>query len=357
MLNFIASAGLHKPIILGDWNCVTRPEDVSKSVFGAPSDRDDETNKKSYFLQKKSKELKDLVTNFRYIDAFLSKNNVVDFTWLRKGCRASRLDRVYLPQGLAESLEEILQVLHLSDHKAVIVKMKGIFKLPKGKDEGETLSDFWKLNSQILEDKSFDVNFGIFLEEVLQSKSDTDPLEWYENIFKPSLKEFLVHFSTIRQQSRRDTRSLLLHYLQVAASHEDSELMSYLKDRVKKMNMEDSRGFVLRSRFKENIESERLSLFHMNREVKSGKKSSLNISKMVGEERVTINSKEESEKMIFSFFNSLFKGFHKRNGEIGETPFSPDFRDLNYFLSGVGTLGTLESEAMISDISLEEVED
>ena len=41
------------------------------------------------------------------------------------------------------------------------------------------------------------------------------------------------------------------------------------------MNAEDAMGILIRSRFQGNVEMEKLSLFHVNRELKKGKKGSI----------------------------------------------------------------------------------
>ena len=167
-----------------------------------------------------------------------------------------------------------------------------------------------------------------------------------------------MDFSTLRQQCRRDTRHFLLHYLQRAAEDEDLELMSYIRSRLKRITMEDSKGLVIRSKVRENIDDERLSLFHLNREMKKGKKSSLSkLCKTVNKKRIIMEDQEEIHGMAVNFFSSLFQGYHTTNGEIRDFPFSPSFERLDFFLKGLGSLSTMEAEGMIEEITLEEVED
>ena len=83
--------------------------------------------------------------------------------------------------------------------------------------------------------------------------------------------------------------------------------MSFLKCKLKKMFFEDSLGIIVRSRFKESSDNEKLSLFHLNREVKRGKKTSLSkLSKIEKNERVVVEDKTEINRMAVNFFSSLF---------------------------------------------------
>ena len=59
--------------------------------------------------------------------------------------------------------------------------------------------------------------------------------------------------------------------------------------------------------------------------------------------------------IITKYFSALFQGCLDANGEINETPFEPDFSQLDYFLDGVGTLPDIAAESMVSEVNLEEV--
>ena len=181
---------------------------------------------------------------------------------------------------------------------------------------------------------------------------------WFDQCFKPKMKDFLISFSSKRQIRRKHTRILLLHYLQIAGKKEDLEEMSYLREKLKKADAEDSQGIVIRSRHQESLESERLSLFHLNREMKKGKTRSLDrISVKIGEEKVIIEDKKIIHDSTVSFFSSLFQGYHLEGETFGDTPFEPDFSNLLTYLEGIGEMNEEEAEEMIAEITLEEVEE
>ena len=142
LLTLIA-ASTQLPVPCEDWNCVTWPQDVSSFVAGQPNMGQPSV---SYFNQKKSTELSNLIKSFRYIDAFTHQNNQVDFTWSRHGSRPSRLDRVYVPNILVNKLTKCHHIQHLSDHKAVRVSF--VFKLKISEEvlSGNRGRSYWKLN-------------------------------------------------------------------------------------------------------------------------------------------------------------------------------------------------------------------
>ena len=113
----------------------------------------------------------------------------------------------------------------------------------------------------------------------------------------------------------------------------------------------------IQSRHQEFAEREKISLYHLNRELKRGKNGSITrLSKTVNKEEVIVRDRDEIEKMTVSFFTSLFQGHHRSDGTIKNVPFSPDFTKLDDFLKGLGQLDDSDKNAMIKDISLAEVE-
>ena len=102
-------------------------------------------------------------------------------------------------------------------------------------------------------------------------------------------------------------------------------------------------GIILRSRHQELIEKEKLSLFHVNREIKRGKKSSVqSLSKIVNNERITVTDRNEIESMSVKFFTQLFQGHHCSDGTISNSPFEPDLSKLDDFLKDLGKLPEAE---------------
>ena len=72
LMEFLLSSGRKLPFLVGDFNCVMSPSDVSRKVFGAGGNSPILGASNSPYQQKKSKELKDIISLFRYTDAFSS---------------------------------------------------------------------------------------------------------------------------------------------------------------------------------------------------------------------------------------------------------------------------------------------
>ena len=66
------------------------------------------------------------------------------------------------------------------------------------------------------------------------------------------------------------------------------------------------------SRFKENLEGERASLYHLNREKKKANQKSVSKLSINGND---VENKEDIEEEIAGFFGALFKGYHRNIGE------------------------------------------
>ena len=121
---------------------------------------------------------------------------------------------------------------------------------------------------------------------------------------------------------------------------------------IKKLLWNESMGFVVRSRHKENLEAEKSSLFFMNRENKNFIKSSLNELKI--NNQVT-SDKKTIEEAVLKYFGALFNGHHDRNGTDSGQPFQPDYSGLPDFLADLGCLGQESQERLTKELSYEEV--
>ena len=143
--------------------------------------------------------------------------------------------------------------------------------------------------------------------------------------------------------------------LQKEDVHDKMFMLDYLirvKEKLKKLLWKDSMGFVIRSRYKENLEAEKSSLFYMNRENKNFSKSSLNELKI--KNQVT-SDKKTIESAVLSYFSALFNGHHDWNGDDSGHPFQPDNTHLPDFLEDLGFLSDDNKENLILKLSTEEI--
>ena len=93
---------------------------------------------------------------------------------------------------------------------------------------------------------------------------------------KPAIREFCIDVSERLSFVRKNTKRFLFSYLTLVTKKGNWKEVIRVKEKLKKLLWKESMGFVIRSRYKENLEAEKLSLFYMNRENKNISKSSLN---------------------------------------------------------------------------------
>ena len=111
---------------------------------------------------------------------------------------------------------------------------------------------------------------------------------------------------------RKNTRQFLFSYLGLVIRKGDWTEVSRVRKKIRK------------SRFQENIESEKSSLFYLNKENKNYQKSSLHSLKI--NQQIT-QDKTKIEEEVIKYFGALFNGHHNRDGEDTCLPFVPDNAD------------------------------
>ena len=128
--------------------------------------------------------------------------------------------------------------------------------------------------------------------------------------------------------------------------------MVRVKREIKKLLCKESMGFIIRSRFSETLETEKSSLFYMNRENKNFSKCSLNELKI--NNHVT-SEKKSIETEVLNYLGALFNGHHDRDGVDSGHPFQPDYSELPDFLSGLGSLSQESQGKLIKKLSYDEI--
>ena len=126
-----------------------------------------------------------------------------------------------------------------------------------------------------------------------------------------------------------------------------------MRQQLKEILQQKTMGFSIRSRFKENVETEKASLFHINRENKNFLKNNHEELKIDG---IISNDKKQIEDEILKYYEALFNGHH--NSDLVDTgmPFVPDDFHLEDFLSGVGKLSSESQASLVKELSFEDVE-
>lgn len=326
------------PVLVGDFNCILSNLDTTDN-----------------FNQKYCQALKDLVQTLDYTDGFrkLYPNNL-EYTFLRKNCAPSRLDRVYLPCHLEDKLVSICHKQTLSDHRLVSFDLD----LDSVPDRPVRHSAYWKLNISILKHRDFEQNF-LKLWQFLQTKEDSyeSTQIWWQELAKPKFKEFCIRFSQVLSNGRKGLKAFLFEALNQATIEEDYEEIKEIRAKLRQIINEEAMGFIIRSKEKERDDEEMASVYHHNKECKNGAKSTLTKLKIDGN---IVDDPVEIEDEVIHFFSSLFNGHHRSDAnstspiDTGQ-PFVPDFSLLPDFLKDLGSIDKATADGLDQSISLDEV--
>ena len=206
---------------------------------------------------------------------------------------------------------------------------------------------YWKLNTSILHEENFLPTFKSFWDEIL-SPSYSDVADWWDFYAKPCIKKFCIDFSVQRKIKRSQRKEFLLSYLGVVTKQKDWEEVSRIKHDLYKMLKEDLMGFVVRSRFKQNAEDEKSSLFHAALELKNNKSNIVSL-KINGQ----IN---DSTNEITKYFGALFNGYHDTNLNNSGSTFRPDNTYLDDMLQHLSSMSKNEADALEEDLDIEELD-
>ena len=180
-----------------------------------------------------------------------------------------------------------------------------------------------------------------------------DIADWWDICAKPAIKRFCIAYSIQRKLRRDQTKEYLISYLKIVTQTKDWEEVNRVKELLSKMLQEDAMGFLVRSRFKQNAEHERASLFHAAREL-SNKKSNINSLKIQG---AVSNNADQIEAEVTTFFKALFNGYHDNALKIKDIPFVPDNSKLNEFLQHLSVMNEQESEKLDEDLDIYELDE
>ena len=93
---------------------------------------------------------------------------------------------------------------------------------------------------------------------------------------------------------------------------------------------EDTFGYVIRSRFKNNASEEVTSIYHAGQEMKNVKKNSINKLKING---IIEDDDKVIEEKVLEIFNALFNGHHNSNLEDTSSSFQPDYSGIDAYLA------------------------
>ena len=167
----------------------------------------------------------------------------------------------------------------LSDHCGVKLSVRLNLCMPHFEAKPKACS-YWKLNCAILQDEDFLPTFTHFWKDIIKYVNAFDDIaDWWDELAKPEIKHFCIAYSIDRKRKRAQNKKFLLSFLKLALENKNWEEVANAKEQINKLLKEDAMGFVVRSRFGQNAEEERVSLFHAGRELKNNKNNLFTLKK------------------------------------------------------------------------------
>ena len=330
---FIRGLGQRSVMVVGDFNCVLGNIDALNNPG-----------------QKKCVGLQAAVNTFGLVDVYREqKPNEPGYTFVRNNT-ASRLDRIYLSGNCLPLAGEVEVIgIPFTDHAGLSM----VLDLPSVAAERKSSRvSYWKLNNSVLDHPDFLANFN----DVYARSRDSidlydDIADWWELSCKPVIRMFLKQFSSNVTQQRKDTKISLYLALNesIGRGVDGFEDTVYLKKRLVDLLLVEAEGVKIRSRFQENQEKEKGSLYHLAREKKRGKANNLEKLKI---NDIVVDDSKVIEKELLTFYESLFNGHSGRN-----EPFVMDEKLLPEFLENVGKLSEPDKVFLDSPFTLDEMKD
>ena len=324
------------PVIMGDFNCVLSNIDAANNPE-----------------QKKCPALHQLIRLYVYTDVFRDKFPAMPgYTFLRNNT-ASRLDRFYIPGELVphSNFVKIIPAA-FSDHLAIQLNIAGAGVWVRQANVKKNRS-YWKFNNSVLDHQDFLVNFEDMYVQAKSTQNQHDTIAmWWEDCARPMIVTFLKQFSLMVSRERKQTKRMLYIQLKEALSRGMAGFPEavLIKRRINQILLVESEGLKVRSRFKENLEKEKASLFHLAREKKMGTKNCIDKLVIAGQET---NDAERCEQEVLNFFEPLFNGRHGR-----VRPFVMDEQVLKDFLTDrVGKLPDHDRDALDQPFTADELKE
>ena len=141
-------------------------------------------------------------------------------------------------------------------------------------------------------------------------------------------------YSISLSRERKCTKNFLYIQLKNALNSGPYSEVLRIKEDLNKILLFEANGIKIRSRHKEDLEVEKASLFHMNREIKKGEANNAE-SLLIGpsDSRYLETDPKKCKDEVLNFFSALFSGRLGLDGEILVDPFEKDDTFLPEFLN------------------------
>ena len=132
----------------------------------------------------------------------------------------------------------------------------------------------------------------------------------------------------MRQQGRRDRVGFLSHFLGKAVSRSDWVELSRMRECLLRHHKKDTMGLVVRSWCQGRAEADISPIYHLNQEVKRGKRGQLDkLYRKVDNRpntppsKILLENRSQVENEVVSIFTNLLQGFYRTTDMLGASPF------------------------------------
>jgi len=317
-------------VMAGDFNCVAGQLDVEEN-----------------YRNKRSMEMIQMVQAFHLRDFFREVQPYArEYTFHRPGSTSARLDRIYLSQDVKGS--DWFSTPTLSDHEAIGM----VVELPTTLVRVVRPRASWKLNNSILQDQ--DVQSRV--EQMIEADNLMNHPEQWEST-KEGIIGVLKDFSQLKSSLNQGTVQFLTWNLEQALGEKDWPIVTYLKDRLKRLINQKLQGFMVRSGCSQQDEEDQATLFHAKKEMVRREGSVLTDMK-IGDQVVSDPGRIKLE--VDQYYNALYNGHHRTVGDrlinTGEN-FTPCWEIKEEFFEGLPTLPEYEADLIHIELTEQEVKD
>jgi exonuclease III len=290
-------------ILMGDFNCVEFTTDRSQNNCTAPSN-------------KINRALTEMISAFELVDIWLKlePGNKGHTFFHPKG--SSRLDRVYCTRSWSDFLDKIqIQPITFSDHWCISfnVKCSTTYTMKR------LTKNNWKLNTAILNEEAYRNVMIAFINNVSSHPlRKNDVLKWWEQVFKPGVKQESIRYCQNRARLRRETRIYYQECIRdlVTAPTLDWAAYQELKSYCRQWEEGLLRGCGIRSRDQVDPENEDASIFHVKKARQNGR--ACNIDTVISSTGTEISNRDEINSEIVAYFYDIFKNRPPQSDMAGE---------------------------------------
>ena len=284
-----------------------------------------------------STEISDIVTDFELFDVYRSLYPKTKcYTWRNKTI-SCRLDRIYLSSCLKSQVKKCYNLpFSHSDHDCVFVSFVNNVEINKG-------SGYWKLNTSILNDRSFCISFREWFVNLIDGLDIC--IDVWDHL-KDRIKEFCIDYCKRKTKVKFNViRQLEKQYFDLCYKERKFpgnyfEQIRELKSQIKDYYLKDFKGSQIRSKAKLLDCSETCSKYFFQTEVKKGKKK--NIFE-IRKDNVIYNKTCDIIKQFEDFYTDLF------------TEENIDEDVMNYFLQDLPVLDDIDQSICEEPICIDEI--